>query len=462
MAGYRTIGLTVSTAVFMQYLDATALNTALPAMGRDLHVPAINLNVAILAYQLALAAFIPLGNIAADRLGARNTFAASLVVFLTGSLLCALSRSLPLLIAARAFQGLGGAVMMPVSRQLVIRSAERHELVSAMNWLLIPGIIGPLLGPVVGGLIVTYASWHWIFLVNIPVALLGIALTLALIPDSGVRISGQIDLKGVSLIATTVICLIFGLEGLSHPDAGWQAVALVSAGLVLGLIYVRHATGNPRAALDLSLLEIGSFRHSMIAGSMLRTLLGASGFLLPLWFQLAMGMNAARSGMLVVAGTFGALVSRFIGTPLMRRAHPWRIAVGGAGFVVIMLLLTSTLGPEWPAALFLLLLFAQGISVAVPLMIISAVAYVDIPAERLGAATGLYTTVQQVTLSLGVTVGVWAIGAMRWVGYGASTDGRTYSGSLVMLAILAVLAVYATSRISHDSLNALRKAKTAD
>jgi EmrB/QacA subfamily drug resistance transporter len=428
-------------------------------MGRDLHVPAVSLNVAILAYQLALAAFIPVGNIAADRFGARNAFAGALLVFLTGSLLCALSGSLPALIAARAFQGLGGAVMMPVSRQLAIRSAQPHELVSAMNWLLVPGIVGPLLGPVVGGLIVTYANWHWIFLINLPVALAGIVLTLALVPDGGERGTGHIDVTGVLLIAATVICLIFGLEGLSRPHGTPEAAALLVTGLVLGLIYVRHAAGNPGAALDLSLLKIGSFRHSMIAGSMLRTIVGASGFLLPLWFQLAMGMSAAQSGMLIVASTFGALVSRLLGAPLMRRAHPWPIAVGGTVSVVLTLLLTTTLRAELPVGVFLALLFSQGLAVSVPLMMVSAVAYVDIPSERLGAATGLYTTVQQLTLSLGVTVAVWAISLTRWLAHSGNADGRTYVGSMALLAVLAAGAVYATSRISHTSLGALRARK---
>src|SRR5579863_2787634 len=371
MAGYRTIALTVSTAVFMQFLDATALNTALPAMGRDLHVPAVSLNLAIIAYQVALAAFIPVGNIAADRFGARNAFVGSLVVFLTGSLLCALSGSLPALVVARAFQGLGGAVMMPVSRQLVIRSSEKHELVSAMNWLLIPGIVGPLLGPVVGGLLVTYANWHWIFLINLPVALVGMALTIAVVPDSGERMTGQVDVTGVLLIAAAVICLIFGLGSVSQPRAELEAAALLVAGLGLAFVYVRHAADNPRAALDLSLLKIGSFRHSMIAGTMLRTIVGAVGFVLPLWFQLAMGMNAAQSGVLTVASTFGALVSRFLGAPLMRRAHPWRVAVAGAVAVVLMLLLTSRLRPDLPAIMFAAVLFVQGLAISMPMMIIS-------------------------------------------------------------------------------------------
>ncbi len=460
MTGYRTIALTVSTAVFMQFLDATALNTALPAMARDFHVPAVNLNVAILAYQLALAAFIPVGNIAADRWGARNAFAASLFVFLTGSLLCAASRSLPALVAARAFQGLGGSVMMPISRQLVIRSAEKHELVSAMNWLLLPGIIGPLLGPVVGGLIVTYASWHWIFLINLPVALIGIVATMLLVPNGDVRSSGKIDTKGVLLIAATIVCLIFGLEGLAHPHAGLESVALLLAGLAIGLVYVRHAAGNPDAALDLSLLRIGSFRHSAIAGTIMRTIIGAMGFLMPLWFQLAMGMNAAQSGMLSVAGTFGAMLSRPLSGLLIRRAHPRPISIAGAACFVLTLLVIAMLMPE-PRILFAIMLLVQGLSVAIALIIISAAAYVDVPSERLGAATGLYTTIQQLTLSLGVTAGVWTIGVMRWLMHSGTADGLTYRGSLVILAALAATAVYAASKIDEESLAALRARREA-
>ena len=459
MAGYRTMGLTVSTSVFMQFLDATALNTALPAMGRDLHVPAVSLNVAILAYQLALAAFIPVGNIAADRVGARNAFAGSLLVFLVGSLLCAGSATLPQLIAARAFQGLGGAVLIPVGRQLVVSSAKSHELVDAMNWLLVPGIVGPLLGPVLGGLLVTYASWHWIFLINVPIALVGIACTLTLVPNSGERGTKHIDVKGVLLVAPTVFCLIIGLSSLAHPGNTLDAVALLGAGLVLGLAYMRHASGNAGAAVDLSLLEIGSFRHSMIAGSMLRTIVGASGFLLPLWFQLAMGMSAANSGMLTVAGAVGSLLCRFLAAPLMRMAHPRTIAMGGAFCVSLVLVITATLHPELPRAAFLAILFTQGLATAIPLMLISAVAYVDIPPERLGAATGFYTTVQQITLSLGVTAGVWAVSAMRWVAHTSVNEGRTYSGSLVMLAMLAVIGAYATSKINPASLGALRRQK---
>lgn len=454
-AGYRTIALTASTAVFMQFLDATALNTALPAIARDLVVPAVNLNVAILSYQLAMAALIPVGSMAADRFGARNAFTAALVVFLTGSLLCAASHSLPSLVAARALQGCGGAVMMPVSRQLVVRSAARHELVSAMNWLLVPGIVGPLLGPVVGGLIVTYATWHWIFLINVPVALIGIALTLALVPDDGERLPKRIDMQGIALIATGVVSLMFGLEGIAHPHAGAGSWAAMIAWLLLGWLYVRHATDNPDAVLDLSLLEIGSFRHSAIVGTMQRTIVGAIGFLLPLWFQLAMGMSAARVGTLMVMGALAALSSRFVSAPLMRLAHPRPIIVSGSAALVVTLLLTAELRSGMPFYLFYVVLFAQGLMTSIPLMMVSAAAYVDIPPDRIGAATGLYTMVQQVTLSLGVAAGVWAIAAMRRLAGTTPADGRTYEGSIVMLACLALLALFATRKFDRESLGAL-------
>lgn len=455
MAGYRTVALTVSTAIFMQFLDGTALGTALPAMGRDLDIPAVDLNVTIVAYQLSLASLIPIGSIAADRMGARNAFVMSLLVFLTGSLFCAMSRTLPELIVSRTFQGMGGAVMMPVSRQLVISSSEKHEFVSALNWLLIPGIIGPLAGPMIGGLIVTYWSWHWIFLINLPVGLIGIAVTLALVPNKGERKVVPIDIKGMLLIAVAVSCVIFGLEGLAHTGSHLEPVALLAAGLLLGLVYVRHTAGSHAPALDLSLFRIASFRHSLIAGAMLRMILGAAAFIQPLWFQLAIGMTAAQAGLLIAVGAVGTLLCRFLGSSILRIAHPRNVAMVGAALVVVALLLTSLLGPDLPASVFGVALLVQGAMISAPLMVLSAVAYVDIPPDRLGAATGLFTMIQQLSLSLGVTTGVWAISVMQRFALGGA-DSLTYSGSHVILAGLAALAIHATGKIDHKSFHALR------
>lgn len=215
---YKVVALTVSIAMFMQYLDSSALNTAIPTIARDLRVPAVDLNVAILSYALSLAVLIPVGSTIAERVGQRNTFALSLLVFGAGSILCAMSTSLPALVASRALQGAGGAVMTPVSRLLVIRSSDKSQLMSAMNWLVLPGIVGPMAGPAVGGLIVQHASWHWIFLINVPMAVLGMALTFLLVPPIHDRGGNPVDFKGLVLVGPGIFCLAFGVESAANPN----------------------------------------------------------------------------------------------------------------------------------------------------------------------------------------------------------------------------------------------------
>jgi EmrB/QacA subfamily drug resistance transporter len=456
MSGYRAIAMTVSSAVFMQFLDATALNTAIPAIARDFHTPAVNLNVAILSYQLALSALIPVGTAAADRFGGRNAFCAALLLFLCGSLLCALSRSLPELVAARAVQGLGGAVMVPVSRLLVVRSAARGELINAMNWLLIPGIVGPLLGPLVGGLIVTYSSWHWIFLINVPVAILGIVMTLVIVPNGRESAPTRFDLRGLLLVAPMISALVFGLESLVRPNAGGLGLVLLGTAAALCLLYLRHARATPFAIIDLTLLRIDSFRHSMISGTLLRVIVGATGFLLPLWFQLAMGMTPAQAGILTMMSAVGALLSRVIAKPLLQQVHPRTVAISCAALLVGALLLTASLHVGLPRPVFWIVLGLQSLLVATALMVISAVAYVDIEPQRAAAAAGFYSTVQQLTLPLGVTAAVWTIAAMRWIDHSTAFESRTYSGSLILLSVLALFAVLAARRLDDRSTGALR------
>lgn len=462
MAGYRAIALTVATASFVQYLDATALNTAIPTIARDLHVPAVSLNLAILSYQVALVVCIPFGNIAAERIGPRNAFALSLFAFMCGSILCAMSNSLPTLTAARAIQGMGGAIMLPVGRVLVVRSAAKSELISAMNWLLVPGILGPILGPAVGGFIVTYASWQWIFLVNIPIALLGIAMTFALMSPSREAPTGRFDLIGVLMISPAIFGFIFGLESATRPDAGLLTAVLLSGSMLLGLIYVRHARSVTAPVIDLSLFSIPSFRHSMISGMLLRIVFGAIGFLLPLWFQLVMRMTAIQAGTLMVMVPVGALLSRFIGGILLRHSHPRSVAVYSVATLVILLIIGATLTPDWPLPLFYTLLGCQGLTLSITMMVVSAVSYADVVPERVAAATSLYITLQQLTLSLGVTTGVWTIAIMRWVTGATPHDNRSYVGSMLALALIAFAALVTTRKLDTESTGSLRPKKATE
>lgn len=454
--GYRIIALTVSTAIFMQFLDSTALNTALPAIAHDFHVQAVDLNVALLSYQLAMAALIPAGAALGDRIGARNAFAIALGVFLTGSVLCALSHTLPQLTAARALQGTGGAIMMPVSRLLVVRSAAKNELVSAMNWLLLPGIVGPLLGPGLGGLIVSYASWHWIFLINVPVALLGIALTFALIPNRKEADPPRFDLIGLLIVAPAITLFIFGLEAVTRPDGLWRAALLIATGIGLALLYLRHMRSRATPLLDLSIFRIASFRHATIASTLLRTWAGASGFLWPLWLQLGMKMTPAQAGAVLTMNSLGALSSRAFGSLLLRHVHPRDIAVWGVAAFALLLGLSVLLRPGLPMPLYFAMLFGQGVLIATPMMVIGAVIYVDLPAEKLGNASGLYTLIQQVTLSLGVTAGVWTIAATRWTFHTTLDDSRAYALAFALFAGASVVTVFTTRKIDAETTEVLR------
>lgn len=456
MSGYRPIALTASIPVFMQYLDATAITTALPAIAADLRVAPIDLNVAILAYQLALVVFIPLGGVLANRIGARNAFIASLLLFMLGAVASAMAWSLGTLVAARALQGIGGAIMIPVSRLLVLRSAERHELISAMNWLVIPGIVGPLIGPALGGFLVSYASWHMIFLVNLPMALLGIVMSLWLVPDRRDAEGEVFDARGTVIVAILIVSLVIGLSGVTGQVAPAVTIATLLIALTTALLYLHHHRRTEAPIIDLTLWAIPSFRLSMLSGTLIRCLFGAHAFLLPLWFQLAMGFEAAKTGVMLAAGTVGVLVSRLVGGPLIARSHPRSVSVGGGIVFALSLFGTAFLRADLPLPLFYLLIFGQGFGLALAMLVIGPAAYVEVPAERMAAATGFYSTVQQLTLSLGVITGVWSLAAMRWLTHATPYDNRAYAGSMLLLALLALGAVMLNRRFEPDAIVSLR------
>lgn len=459
MTGYRTVALTVSTALFMQFLDSTTLNTAIPTIARDFGVPAIDLNLAIISYQLSMTVLIPLGTALAERIGQRNAFVLSLFVFMTGSILSAMSTSLPTLIGARMVQGASSAVMVPVSRLLVVRSVDKGELLNAMNWLLIPSIIGPMMGPALAGQIVTYASWPWIFLVNVPVALLGIVMSLIVVPDIRDEVRGPVDTKGMMLIAPAIFALMFGLENAVNPMVWWLSPILLAAGALLLWLFVRHTASSPAPVLDLSLLRITSFRQSVLLGLIFRTAALATGFLMPLWLQLGMGMSAAKAGAILVVSALGTVVSRLVGVRLTEIVHPRSVALGGAVALVFALLVTSRLEAAWPLAAFYCVLAFQAIAMSLAMMVVSALAYVEIEPNQMGSAAGLFTTFQQITMALGVMLGVWTMSIMRFVYHTTETDSRIYSASYLILAAFAAVGAVVMRRLDPEATGALQRAR---
>jgi MFS family permease len=293
----------------MQGVDSTLLTTAIPAIARGLDVTPLALHLAVTAYIISLAVFMPLSSWLADRIGTRRVFCGALIVFVAGSALCGMAANLPMLIAARVLQGLGGAVMTPVGRLILLRAFGAGGTLEAMSYLTLPMVLGPLLGPMLGATLVTYASWRWIFFVNLPICGLALGAALAMVPqDRPAEAAPRFDFSGFAMSAMAIVLFQFGLENLAEPALGHLAsLGLFAAAVALALLYLAHARKVPHPALDLSLFSVRAYRAGVVGGGLSRIGLNASAFLLPLLLQLGFGMTPLLAGTLTAIGALGAV-----------------------------------------------------------------------------------------------------------------------------------------------------------
>jgi len=412
----RTTALIVSSALFMEQLDSTVLSTALPDMARSFSVDPLHMNVALTAYLLSLAVFIPISGKVADRFGTRPVFSWAIALFTLGSILCAQAGSLKLLVAARLLQGMGGAMMVPVGRLVLLRTVAKSELVSAMAWLTVPATIGPVIGPPVGGFIVTYLNWRWIFYINVPVGILGFVLVTLFIADIKERTPAPFDALGFVFSSISLGCVMFGLEFLTRGvGAGPTAWGLIAVGAVSGLLYWRHSRGMTSPLLDFRLLKIHTFGLSVAAGTLSRISVGALPFLLPMMFQLGFGISAAQSGLITFALATGSLLMKVgartcLGLWGFRNTLIW---VGLAG--TLLTGVCAGFRPSWPiASIYIVLLFA-GFLQSLQFLGYNTISYADVPRERMSSATSFYTTCQQMALSLGIATSAGALAGARFV-----------------------------------------------
>ena len=444
---YRTVALIIACALFMEQMDATVLATALPAMARDFAVAVTRLSTALTAYLLALAVFIPASGRLADRFGAKTVFRAAILLFLAGSVLCAQAVSLPMLIAARFVQGIGGAMMIPIGRLVLLRSVAKEDMVQAMSWLIMPAMVGPIVGPPLGGFIVTYLNWRWIFYLNLPVGLLGVVLVTRYIGQVRAERAPRLDIPGFVLSGVSLGCLLFGFESASRPGELEGALALAAIGAAAGALYVRHARRRADPILDLTLMRTPTFRLSVIAGSLTRITQGAQPFLLPLMFQLGFGFSAAVSGSITIAGAIGSLAMKWLAPQVLKRfGFRTSLIVNGliasAGYAVCGLF-----RPAWPVAAIFAVLAASGFLMSFQFTAYNTIAYDEIPPERMSDATSFYATFQQLMLSLGICVGAGALHLGM-----AATGRQTPSFGDFTLAFLTVTAISALATIWHLKL----------
>ncbi|WP_448204067.1 DHA2 family efflux MFS transporter permease subunit [Azospirillum sp. sgz302134] len=402
----RLVPFIVACALFMENLDATVIATALPQIARSLGEDPLRLSLAMTSYMLALAVFLPVSGWAADRYGARTIFASAIAVFTVGSVLCGLSNGLFELVAARVVQGMGGAMMVPVGRLILLKTVPKDRLVGAMAQMTIPALVGPALGPLVGGFIATYASWRWIFFINVPIGLIGIALVLALIPNVREEEIDPFDGRGFAFSAMALAALMFGLENVGRTVMPPAAVAgVLAVGVVAGGLYLRHARRVARPVLDPSLFRLPTYGASILGGTLFRIGIGAVPFLMPLLLQVGFGRTPFESGALTFAGAVGALTMKTLAGPILRRMGFRRVLIGNALLSGAILMSYAAFRPETAHWVILGALLAGGFFRSLQFTGLNSLAYAEVPPPRLSRANTLSSVMQQISLSLGVAVG---------------------------------------------------------
>jgi EmrB/QacA subfamily drug resistance transporter len=443
--------LIVATALFMEQLDGTVLTTALPAMAADLHEDPVALKLALTSYLLSLAVFIPLSGWLADRFGARKVFRAAIFAFTLGSILCAFSTTLAAVVLSRILQGLGGAMMVPVGRLVLLRTAPRHELVRALAWLTIPALVGPLIGPPLGGFIATYFHWRYIFWINVPIGLLGIVLVTRYIPDLREENVWPLDVKGAVLSGLGLSSLVFGFTIAGRGFAPSLVVAIIATGAVALAAYVRHAREAPFPIIDLRLLGVPTFRASVFGGFLFRIGLGAAPFLLPLLLQVGFKLTPYQSGSLTFVAALGAMAMKTTAQPILRRFGFRRVLIVNALVSSAFLCANAYFAPTTPHWLIMAVLLVGGFFRSLEFTALNAIGYADIDQETMSRATSFAAVGQQLSLSTGVAIGAAALEAARALHGGEGLRTEDFAPAFFVVGAISVASIALFWKLAPDA-----------
>ncbi|TWF57362.1 DHA2 family efflux MFS transporter permease subunit [Neorhizobium alkalisoli] len=408
----RMIPLILAVSLFMEHMDSTVISTALPTIATDLSVSPITLKLALTSYMVALAMFIPISGWMSDRFGAKKIFRLAILVFVIGSILCAISGSLVQFVLSRFLQGMGGAMMTPVGRLVLLRTTQRSDLVSAMALLTIPALVGPLTGPPIGGFITTYFSWHWIFLINVPIGLAGIYLSGVYLPEVPTVATARLDWAGFALTSIAAAGIVFGLSVIGLPALPPAVgITTTAVGFAACILYMWHARRHPHPILNLKIFNDRAFRASTTGGTLFRIATGAIPFLMPLMLQLGFGLNPFQSGLITFSGAIGALSAKFVARRMF--------ALTGFKMALIF---TSILGaasaaangfftPDTPHIVIIGTLLAAGLFRSMFFTGVNALGYSEISDEHASQATSMASALQQISLALGVAFAAFILEA---------------------------------------------------
>jgi len=452
MRADRIVPLIIAVALFMENMDSTVIATALPAIAADIGTNPLALKLAVTSYLLSLAIFIPASGWTADRFGARTVFRAAIAVFVLGSIGCALSSSLTDFVIARVVQGMGGAMMTPVGRMVLVRSISRRELVNAMAWVTTPALIGPVLGPPVGGFITTYASWHWIFIINVPIGILGIILATRYIDDIRAETRQRFDIFGMVLAGLGIGGVAFGLSILGLNFLPWTVVAaLVVGGACFIAAYLVHARHTAVPALDLTLFRLPTFFASVTGGFVFRLGLGALPFLLPLMLQVGFGMTPFQSGTITFATALGAMGMKWATAKILRRFGFRTILVFNSLISAAFLAVCAAFTAATPAAVMMGLLLIGGFFRSLQFTSINTIAYAEVEHARVSRATSLVSVAQQLAVSTGVAAGALAVELTERLRGDNALQAADFPPAFLAIAAISAISVFIFARLPADA-----------
>ena len=447
------IALIVASAFFMENLDATVIATALPHMAQSFGVTAVSLSIGMTAYLLALAVFIPISGWVADRFGSRTVFGAAIVVFTLASMLCGLSNGLWEFTIARVLQGMGGAMMVPVGRLVVLRSTEKRNLMRSIAYITWPGLAAPVIGPAVGGFITTYFNWRWIFLLNVPIGIVGLALTAVFIGNHREPGRRPFDSIGFVLSGIALTCLMYGMELLGQRDAdGRITAAILLGGVVVGAAAVVHLLRAAHPLINLASLRIPTFRATLGGGSLYVVSVSVSPFILPLFFQIGFGLNAFDAGLLVLSYAAGNLGMKTFTTPILRNFGFRNVMIFNGLLSAGTIVACAWLGLQTPHALIVLVLFIGGLCRSMQFTSINTLAFADVPTPMMSGASTFFSMVQQMTIGLGIAFGAMALHFASWLnGSRGQLDLADFHIAFLVVASLVLLAVVSFLGLGRDA-----------
>jgi len=439
------LALLVAGAFFMENLDGTVIATALPQMAKSFNVPVLGLSIGITAYLLALAVFVPMSGWITDRYGARTIFASAIAVFTLSSVLCGFARSVPEFTAARVIQGIGGAMMVPVGRLVVLRNTEKRELVRAIALITWPGLAAPILGPPIGGIITDHANWRWIFFLNVPLGIIALVLAMRMVPNIKADERPPFDWLGFVLTGMACLFITVGLDRVTDPQSKpLEIVGLVFVGFTLGVFAVRHLKKAEHPLVKFEALKVPTFAIMIWGNSLFRFAISAVPFLLPILFQVGFGLSATNSGMLVLWVFAGNLAMKPATTWVLRKFGFRNVLLGNGLLAALSLITIAAFSPSTPYPIMAGILFAGGLFRSMQFTAANTLGFSDVPPAQMTGANVLLSTIGGLTSGVGPAIGAIALHCGSWFRHAENTTPTLWDFHIafVIVGLIALASLY--------------------